>query len=160
MGWIGCRCDAHWSRWASNNYITQCHRKLELVWSLESVVAVRGSESQLPDRGLMALGDPRLSSPAEWERSAAIARRAGGQYVAVFVQSPTHLSHITLLQPFQIKWEVYFSKELCFVCHYCVDYVSACVYVYGCICITAILQVYSFIVIAPRSTLAQSGSTW
>ena len=37
-------------------------------------------------------------------------RRSGwGQYVAVFVQSPTP-SHT---QPFQIKWEVYFSKELC-----------------------------------------------
>ena len=33
----------------------------------------------------------------------------GGQYVAVFVRSPTP-SHT---QPFQIKWEVYFSKELC-----------------------------------------------
>ena len=26
-------------------------------------------------------------------------------------------------------WEVYFSKELCFVRHYCVDYVSACIWV-------------------------------
>ena len=32
-----------------------------------------------------------------------------GQYVAVFVHFPTP-SHT---QPFQIKWEVYFSKELC-----------------------------------------------
>ena len=30
-----------------------------------------------------------------------------------FVQSPTHLSHIILSQPFRIKWEVYFSKDLC-----------------------------------------------
>ena len=27
-------------------------------------------------------------------------------------------------------WEVYFSKELCFVRHYCVDYISACI----CVC--------------------------
>ena len=42
-----------------------------------------------------------LRSPAGWERSALISRRAGGQYVAVFVQSPTHLSHITLSYHFQ-----------------------------------------------------------
>ena len=35
---------------------------------------------------------PRLSSPAERERSAAKDGGTGGQYVAVFVQSPTHLS--------------------------------------------------------------------
>ena len=62
--------------------------------SLESVVAVRNSENQLPaDVGPPG---PRLSSPAERERSAAIARRAGGQYVAVLVN--LHLtSHIITL---------------------------------------------------------------
>ncbi len=44
-------------------------------------------------------GKERLWKPEEF----------GGQYVAVFVRSPTHLSHTTL----SIKWEVYFSKELC-----------------------------------------------
>ena len=94
-------------------------------WSLLQFETVRTR----PSKELAPQG-PRLSSPAEWERSAAIARRAGGQYVAVFVQYPTHLSHITLSQPFQIKWEAYFSKEMYFVCHYWVDYVSACICVY------------------------------
>ena len=45
------------------------------------------------------------------------------------VLSPTHFSHTTLLRPFEIKWEVYFSAEVCsFVI--IVDYVSAYIYVY------------------------------
>ena len=73
------------SRWMSNNYITGCHRRLELVrvscsWS--SSCSSRQWEPA-PDRGLAALSDPRLSSPAEWERSAAIVRGTWGQYVAV-----------------------------------------------------------------------------
>ena len=81
-GWIEWRCDAHWSRWMSNNYITQCYRKFELVGdqSLESVVAVRGVRTRSQQR--LGPQGPRLSSPVGWEVSAAIARRAGGQYVA------------------------------------------------------------------------------
>ena len=50
---------------------------------------------------------PQLSSPAERERSAAKEGGTGGQYVAVFVQSPTYLTHITLSQPFRIRCERY-----------------------------------------------------
>ena len=90
------------SRWASNNYITGCHRRLELVgvsynWSLSC--SSRQWEPA-PDRGLAALSDPRLSSPAEWERSAAIEEL--GVNMLQSVPSPTHLSHTTLSQPF---WE-------------------------------------------------------
>ena len=85
--------------------------KFELVWSLESVVVIRGSENQFPAEG--ALRGPRLSSPVERERSAAKDRGTGGQYVAVFVQSPTHLSHITLSQPFRIKCERYIFLKNC-----------------------------------------------
>ena len=109
-GWIGCRYDAHWSRWVSNNYITRCHIKFELVgvWSqLLQFEAVRTR----PSRELGPQG-PRLSSTAERERNAAKDNGNGGQYVAVFVQSTTHLSHIAFSQPFRKKWEVYFSKEL------------------------------------------------
>ena len=52
---------------------------------------------------------PRLSCPGKRERRTVMAGGAGGQYVAVFVRSPTP-SHT---QPFQIKWGVYFFKELC-----------------------------------------------
>ena len=115
-GWIECRCDTHWSRCMSNNYITQYYRKFKLAGdqSLESVVAVRGSENQTQQRA--GPSGPRGSSPAGWERSATIARRVGGQYVAVFVQSLTHLSHITLCKPFvpfRIKCERFIFLKNC-----------------------------------------------
>ena len=58
-------------------------------------------ESQVPAEA--APSEPPVEQPGERERSAVIAIGAGGQYVAVFVQSPSHLSHITLSQPFRIK---------------------------------------------------------
>ena len=66
----------------SNDHITRGYRKFELVWrqSLESVVAVQRSENEvLAEAG--PLGS-RLSITAERERSTAIVRRVGGQYVA------------------------------------------------------------------------------
>ena len=48
----------------------------------------------------------RLSNSVERERHCYVRRSWGGQYVAVCVQSPTpHTQH------FQIKWDVYFSKN-------------------------------------------------
>ena len=93
------------SRWMSNNDITRCDGQVQWVGdqSLESVVAVRAVRTR-PSREL-GRQSPRLSSPVGWERSVAIARRTGGQYVAVFVQSPSHLSYITLSKPFRIKCE-------------------------------------------------------
>ena len=82
----------------SNNDITRCDRKFILVWSqLLQFEAVRTSSQQ----------GHRLSCPAERERSAAKDRGTEGQYVAVFVQSPNHLWHITHSQPFRIKCEKY-----------------------------------------------------
>ena len=61
--------------------------------------------------------DPRLSSPAERERSAAKDKgTGGGQYVAVCSVSNSPLTHnpfATISQPFRIKCERYFSKEVC-----------------------------------------------
>ena len=130
-GWIRCNCDATGSKWTSNNYITRCHRRFGWVGvSLIGVwVAVRGSENQLPAEGL-GPQDPRLSSPAEWERSAAIVRGTWGQYVAVCSVSNSPLTH----NPFVNKvWEVHFSKELCSFVHYCWLCFSMYMYMYSCI---------------------------
>ena len=59
-------------------------------------------------RGEWSLG-PRLSSPGEWERKAVIAWRVGGSVCCSLSSVSNSLSHTTL----SIKWEVYFSKELC-----------------------------------------------
>ena len=112
------------SRWASNNYITQCHRQFELVgvW-----VTVQDSENQLPAEGLSPQ-DPWLSSLAEWERSAALVRGTWSQYVAVCSVSNSPLTHNPFATLSKKVWEVYFSKEVgSFVI--IVDYVS----VYICI---------------------------
>ena len=88
-------------------------------------VAVRSSENQFPTEGL-GPQDPRLSSPAEWERSAAIVRGTWGQYVAVCSVSNSPLTHNPFATISNKVWEVYFSKEVCsFVI--IVDYVSACI---------------------------------
>ena len=43
------------------------------------------------------------------------------------VQSPTHLSHTTLSQPFQIKRERYIFLKKCVRSFIIVDFVSACI---------------------------------
>ena len=110
------------SRWMSNNYITRCHRRLELSWS--SSCSSR-QWKPAPYRGLRLSG-PRFSNPAEWG-SAALIRGIWGQYVAVcsISNSPlTRNQYQPFRNPFENKmWEVYFSKELCSF----VDYVSACI---------------------------------
>ena len=132
-GWIRCTCNAHEKQVrTANNYITKCHRRLGLVgiscsWS--SSCSSRQWEPA-PDRGLAALNDPRLSSPVEWEWSAAKTRGRWGQYVAVCsrLQLTSHTQPFR--DPYENKvWEVDFSKEVCsFVI--IVDNVSAYIYVY------------------------------
>ena len=89
------------SRWTSNYYITPA----------------RGSSDQLERRcwsenhvqGEAGPPCPRLSNPRKQEGKTVIARRVWGSICCSSVQSPTHLSDTIL----SIKWEVYFSKELC-----------------------------------------------
>ena len=60
--------------------------------------------------------DPRLSSPAERERSAAKDKGTGGQYVAVCSVSNSPLTNnpfVTLSQPFRIKCERYIFLKKC-----------------------------------------------
>ena len=58
--------------------------------------------------------EPRLSCPGERERNAVMANRVGESICCNSVRSPTP-SHT---QPFQIKWEVYFSNN-CVARRYC-----------------------------------------
>ena len=100
---------------------------VRLSWSqLVGVrVAVRGSENQLPAEGL-GPQDSQLSSPAEWERSAAIVWGTWGQYVAVCSVFNSPLTHNPFATLSNKVWEVYFSKEVCsFVIIF--NFVSACI---------------------------------
>ena len=69
---------------------------------------------------------PRLSSPGEGGRNAV--NRVGVNMLQ-FCSVSNSLSHTTL----SIKWEVYFSKELCCSSLLCRHYDSACIYI--CVCI-------------------------
>ena len=53
------------SRWSSNNHITGCHRRFELVGVSWSSSCHSKQWEPARDRGLVAFSDPRLSSPAE-----------------------------------------------------------------------------------------------
>ena len=105
-------CDAHKKKVGVNYYITQCTGNssswgsdelgIRRVWRSDQLERRYWIEEHVPER----LG-PRLSSPGERERNAAMANRVGVnrlQFCSVF----NSLSHTTL----SIKWEVYFSKEL------------------------------------------------
>ena len=77
------------SRWTLNYYITPA------IGSSDELERRCWNEKHVPAEA--GPPDPRLSSPGDRERKAVIARRVeGGQYVAVFVLSPTHLSHTIL----------------------------------------------------------------
>ena len=71
---------------------------------------------------------PRLSSPGERERNAVMAIRVGVN-MSQFCSVSISLSHTTL----SIKWEVYFSKELCRSSLLCRCYYSACICICACI---------------------------
>ena len=133
------------SWWVSNNYITRCHRRLELVgvWvAVQFQCQLPAEWEPTPDRGL-GPSRPRLSSLAEWGRSAAIVRGTWGQYVAVCSVSNSPLSHNQyqpFRNPFENKvWQVYFSKEVrSFVI--IVDYFP----MYSCICVMWLYNITIF----------------
>ena len=80
---------------------------------------------------------PRLNSPGERERN------GWGSICCSSVNPPTRLSHSKAFsnpfEPFQIKWEVYFSKELCRSSLLCRHYDSACI----CICVCIVVHGYT-----------------
>ena len=90
------------SRWTSNYYITpatgssgQLERR---CWNENHVPAEVGPPGHL------------LSSPGERERKVVIARRVGGGSICCSLCSVSNSLSRTSLS---LKWEVYFSKELC-----------------------------------------------
>ena len=70
--------------------------------------------------------DPRLSNPAERERSAAKDKGTGGQYVAVCSVSNLPFTHKPFATISNKVWDVYFSKEVCSLV-IIVDFASACI---------------------------------
>ena len=115
-------CTPTESKWVSNNYITRCHRRLELdssnsscSWSQLGTKCQR--ENQLAERRLAALRDPLLSSPARTRKKCSYGQKNFGSICSSLSPSPTHLSHATNINPFatlsRIKCEryIFFIKK-------------------------------------------------
>ena len=140
MGWMSAIRDAHKKKVDGELLYKLVHRKFN---QLETRC---GRESQNPAEGALRppiyqLGSDELEVRCSWENQAPgwAAQENGketrlwpeewGSICCSSFQSPTP-SHT---QPFQIKWDEYFSKELCRSLLLCHRHDSACIC--RCICI-------------------------
>ena len=125
-GGIWCNCDAYrkqvddkqlYNQVPQTAWVSWSSRQAELEFELPFQLEIRYQrENQLADEGLGPSG-PRLSSPAEWGRSAAIIQRNLASICCSLFPSPTHLSHITNINPFatlsRIKCKRYIFLKKC-----------------------------------------------
>ena len=118
MGWMSAICDAYKKKVGIELLYISVHRMFRPVGEKMLEWGTCPREAGPPGH--------QLSSPGEWERNAVMAIRVGVN-VLQFCSVSNSLSHTTFL----IKWEVYFSKELCCSSLLCRRYDS----VYRCICI-------------------------
>ena len=56
---------------------------------------------------------PPVEQPRRTGKKRCYGHKSWGQYVAVLFGLQLHLTFSNPFEPFQIKWEVYFSTELC-----------------------------------------------
>ena len=78
---------------------------------------------------------PPVEQPRRTGKKRGYGHKSGGQYVAVLIglQLPLTVKPLSNpFEPFQIKWEVYFSKELCRSSLLCRRYDSACICIWVC----------------------------
>ena len=145
---MSANCDVHKKKVVVELLYNSVHRKfnqLETRCGRESQHPAEGLSSCRSDQlGIRRVGEkmldwgtcpreagppgPRLSSPGESERNVVMANRVGVNMLQ-FCSVSNSLSHTTL----SIKWEVYFSKELCrsslLYCRY--DSAWICILVYN-----------------------------
>ena len=124
------------SRWVSNNYITRCHRRFELVGVR---VAVPVGDKMPAWESACRLRASALRTPVEqlnrMRKKCCYSQRNLGSICCRLSPSPTPLSHITNINPFatlsRIKCERYYFLKKCvrsFIeVFIIVDYVSACI---------------------------------
>ena len=114
------------SRWVSNNYITRCHRRLELVSSVPVAAGYKMPEWEPAADG--GLGPSATHSwpaqPEEGRSTAMVARRTLGQYVAVCpcLQLTSRTQPTSTLSKIKRERYIFIKKRVCSfieVRHYC-----------------------------------------
>ena len=124
----------YWVHWKFNQLETRCGRESQHPAEGALLPPIERFEDQTSwreDAGMRTclreagLPGPRLSSPGERERNAVMANRVGVNMLQ-FCSVSNSISHTTL----SIKWEVYFSKDLCRLSLLCRRYDFACNDVY------------------------------
>ena len=96
---LSANCDATGSRLTSNNYITRVRQEvnqLEIrVWN-----QLFQFEEWEPAPSRDWVPRPLVKQVRRTGKKCCYSQKSGGRYVAVCVQSPTHLSHIPFCNPF------------------------------------------------------------
>ena len=144
------RCTGSSTSWWSDELEIICGREYQypadgaLRPPIEQLQRRCWNEKNVPER----LG-PWLRSPAEWDRNTVMAIRVGVNMLQFFsvsnwlwlVEEPSRMGQkhcyghksktvSNPFEPFQIKWEVYFSKQPCRLSLLCRRYDSACIQMY------------------------------
>ena len=106
-GWaeFGANATLTGSRWASNNYITQCHREFELVWvscCWSSSCSSRQRELA-PSRGLGPSG-PSVEQPSRMRKKCCYSQRNWGS-ICCSLFSLQLTCNTTFSQPFHNPFE-------------------------------------------------------
>ena len=110
------------TEWAIELLYNSVKTGSQLVWGPDPLVTRCGRESQHPAE--WAPGPP-VEQPWRQERHNADGHKSGGEYIAVLFGLQLPLTH----KPFQIKWEVYFFKEV-FARLYSLRQYAFCLYMY------------------------------
>ena len=125
-GWMSTICDAHKKKVSVELLYNSVHRKFN---QLERRCS-RGN--QPPER--LGPQAPSWAARENWKETL-LWPEVWGSICCSSVRSPTPSHSKTLSNPFelfQIKWEVYFSKELCCLSLLCRRYNSACICLWVC----------------------------
>ena len=117
--------------WGSQS-VSQFEFQFHFQLQLESVRNKMSAWEPTADRGLWALSNPRLSSPAKMRKKCCYDHEKNfGSICSGLSLSPTHLSHTRNINPFENKvLEVYFYEEVCSFVHWSRHYCWQCFRIY------------------------------
>ena len=111
----------------------------DIEWAIELLYNLVKTGSQLVWRSdpLVTICDRESQHPVEWAPGPPVEQhQENGKETLMAIRVEINMLQslfglqLPLTQPFQIKWEVYFFKEVFACLYYCVNMYSACICVY------------------------------